>query len=144
NSNYASDVTNNPFHGYESFKIPNLFQYLGQPSNVALQYDPQYLGGIPIDNGALTAGPPPNAGGAQNLPASFVPPNSPTVPATFPTYDAAVNSRDRLDGVNEADEINLYSPNPLLDSPYTASDLEWLYRHEDIDGASLSSRLAQL
>ena len=40
--------------------------------------------------------------------------------------------------------MNLYSPNPLLDSPFGPSDLEWLYRQQDVDGATLTSRLSQL
>ena len=40
--------------------------------------------------------------------------------------------------------MNFYSPNPLLDSPFQANDLEWLYRQQDVDGATLSSRLSQL
>ena len=48
------------------------------------------------------------------------------------------------DGLNDADEMNLYVPNPLVDSPFGPSDLEWLYRQQDVDGASLTSRLAQL
>ena len=53
-------------------------------------------------------------------------------------------ARCNSDGLNEADEMNLYLPNPLLDSPFGPSDLEWLYRQQDVDGASLTSRLAQL
>ena len=40
--------------------------------------------------------------------------------------------------------MNLYQPNPLLDSPFGPGDLEWLYRQQDVDGSSLTSRLAQL
>ena len=40
--------------------------------------------------------------------------------------------------------MNLYAPNPLLDSPFGSGDLEWLYRQQDVDGNSLTSRLAQL
>ncbi len=40
--------------------------------------------------------------------------------------------------------MNLYRPDPLLDSAYGPADLEWLYRSQDIDGSSLSSRLANL
>ena len=32
--------------------------------------------------------------------------------------------------------MNLYAPNPLLDSPYGPSDLEWLYRQADVDGVN--------
>ena len=40
--------------------------------------------------------------------------------------------------------MNLYQPNAQLDSPFGYGDLEWLYRQQDVDGASLTSRLAQL
>ena len=40
--------------------------------------------------------------------------------------------------------MNLYVPNPQLDSPFGYADLEWLYRQQDVDGSSLVSRLAQL
>ncbi len=62
----------------------------------------------------------------------------------FPTYNSTINSSQRLDGVNEADEMNLYNLNPLLDSPYGPADLEWLYRSQDVDGANMTSRLSQL
>ncbi len=65
-------------------------------------------------------------------------------PTTFPTYDVAVNTRTSSDGVNEAEEMNLYTFNPLLDSPYGPTDLEWLYRQQDVDGSTLTSRLSQL
>ena len=65
-------------------------------------------------------------------------------PDAFNTYDNKVNSSGRLSLVNEADEMNLYAPNPLLDSPYGPSDLEWLYRQADVDGVNLTSRLSQL
>ena len=48
------------------------------------------------------------------------------------------------DGLNDADEMNLYVPNPQADSPFGPADLEWLYRQQDVDGSSLVSRLAQL
>jgi hypothetical protein len=44
---------------------------------------------------------------------------------------------------DEADEMNLYTPN-RYDMPYGPSDLEWLYRLQDVDGATLTSRLSQL
>ena len=40
--------------------------------------------------------------------------------------------------------MNLYVPNPQADSPFGPGDLEWLYRQQDVDGASMVSRLAQL
>ena len=62
----------------------------------------------------------------------------------YPTYDQVVNATVHSDGLNEADEMNLYQQNPLLDSPFGPTDLEWLYRQQDVDGASLISRLSQL
>ncbi len=44
---------------------------------------------------------------------------------------------------DEADEMNLYTTN-RADMPYGPSDLEWLYRKQDVDGATLGSRLAKL
>ena len=62
------------------------------------------------------------------------------IPEGYPTYDLNI----RTNGLNEADEMSLYRPNALLDSPYGPADLEWLYRSQDVDGHSLSSRLANL
>jgi len=62
----------------------------------------------------------------------------------LPTYNAQSNAKVASDGLNEADEMNLYVPNAQLDSPFGYGDLEWLYRQQDVDGSSLVSRLAQL
>ena len=101
------------------------------------RYNPQQYGGMPIDQGVLSST---NPGLSTAVPAS----NVPTVPATYATYDSKVNQSARSDGLNEADEMNLYNPNPLLDSPYGPGDIEWLYRQDDIDGATLTSRLSSL
>jgi hypothetical protein len=119
--NYLADQTNNPYHGFEASKIPNFNQSPGAPA-AAAAYNPQNVGGMPID----------------------VPTVGTNFPTTYPTYNASVNSSARSDGENEADELNLYRLNPLLDSPFGPSDLEWLYRQQDVDGATLTSRLAQL
>ncbi len=132
-ANYAPDLTNNLLHGFESFRFP----YVGSGGRA------QSMGGAPYDF-------------PLGIPATPIP----YPPPTFPTYDASVNSVTNLmtngaynpsnfpgrnsDGVNDAEEMNLYTPNALLDSPYGPSDLEWLYRQQDVDGASLSSRLSQL
>ena len=138
---YLPDMTNNPFHGFESYKIPNLLQNPGAPITGALPaFSPTNLGGMPIDVNAMASA---NLTG-QGATAANVPSQVPALPTVYPTYDNKVNSSGRLDGVNEADEMNLYSPNPLLDSPFEPSDLEWLYRQQDIDGSTMSSRLAQL
>src|SRR5205823_6225074 len=46
-------------------------------------------------------------------------------------------------GWNDPDEINFYRPN-RNDAPFGPTDLEWLYRSQDIDGTSLTSRLGDL
>ena len=107
---YLPDVTNNPLHGFEAAKNPNLPSASGG-------YAPQANGGMPAD---------------ENVAAG--------IPDAYPTYDLSI----RTNGLNEADEMNLYRPNPLLDSPFAPPDLEWLYRSQDVDGPSLLSRLADL
>ena len=104
---YLPDVTNNPLHGFEAAKNPNL------PGG----YAPQDNGGMPADENVAEG-----------------------IPDAYPTYDLSI----RTNGLNEADEMNLYRPNALLDSPYGPTDLEWLYRSQDVDGPSLLSRLADL
>jgi hypothetical protein len=83
---------------------------------------------MPIDRSAAGAGPMTPAG----------------IPTAYPTYDTDLNNLPRNDGLNEADEMNLYGQNPLLDSPFGPGDLEWLYRQQDVDGSSLDSRLKDL
>jgi hypothetical protein len=126
---YLPDLTNNLLHGFETFKVPNLMSgYGGSNTNrpTTRPYDPQDFGGMPID-----------------LP---YPLPTPPIPTSYPTYDFQVNStaKVRSDGLNEADEMNLYVRNAQLDTPFGPSDLEWLYRQQDIDGATLTSTLAQL
>ena len=110
----------NPLHGFEAQRFPNLNYLATGPTRIT----PQLAGGVPID---------------LNLNA-----NLSYLPGTFPTYDARVNGHVNSDGLNEADEMNLYVPNAQLDTPFGYSDLEWLYRQQDVDGGSLVSRLAQL
>jgi hypothetical protein len=107
---YLPDVTNNPLHGFESSKNPNL-------SDASGGFTPQSNGGMPADLN-LTTG----------------------IPVDYPTYDLNI----RTNGLNEADELSLYRPNALYDAPYGPADLEWLYRSQDVDCATLSSRLANL
>ncbi|MFO0951909.1 MAG: hypothetical protein U0835_12310 [Isosphaeraceae bacterium] len=117
--------TNNPYHGYASNMNPaklvgiqNTLLGAAMPSDVDAngQQVPVYGGGVA----------------------------SPTSPQ-LPTYTGTVNSDLTFisPGLNDADEMNLYVPS-RLDSPFGPSDLEWLYRFQDVDGASLNSRLAQL
>src|SRR5262249_12097956 len=104
------DVTNNPLHGFEAAKNPNL-------PGANNTYSPQANGGMPAD---------------QNVALG--------IPCAYPTYDLNI----RTNGLNEADEMSLYRPNALMDSPYGPADLEWLYRSQDVDGAAMTSRLASL
>ena len=109
---YLPDVSNNPLHGFEAAKNPNLPDAHGN-------YSPQGIGGMPADV-------------VQDL--------AKGIPDRYPTYDLNI----RTNGLNEADEMNLYVPNAQLDAPFGYGDLEWLYRQQDVDGGSLVSRLAQL
>ena len=114
---YVPDMTNNPLHGFESFRIPNQ------------AYTP------PIASRRNSSAVP------RRTRTTMRPPAHPT---QYPTYDSHVNAKIQSDGLNEADEMNLYQPYPLLDSPFGPGDLEWLYRQQDVDGASLTSRLSSL
>ena len=107
---YLPDVTNNPLHGFEAAKNPNL-------PGANNSYSPQANGGMPAD---------------QNVASG--------IPNSYPTYDLSI----RTDGLNEADELNLYRPNALMDAPYGLTDLEWLYRSQDVDGPSMTTRLTSL
>ena len=96
-----------------------------------------------------------NAPGVTNtgLPINFFTGSAgqyPSVVGGYPTYPASRTVGTNVvpmpsDGLNknEADEMNLYAPNPF-DMPFGPADLEWLYRSHDVDGAQLSSRLQYL
>jgi hypothetical protein len=99
----AVDNTNNPTHGFDSYRFPSA--------------SPARLGGMPFNQNAGTK---------------------------VPTYDNTVNGKPPgTDGLDDADEMNLYQPDGL-DAPFGPADLEWLYRSHDVDGAQLSSRLKSL
>jgi hypothetical protein len=105
------DLTNNPLHGYESWRDPS---------------DPNasQMAAMPYDRpgGPPTFGPTINSSGP---------------PGVINGFPMGSLNRD------EADEMWLYGPR-WCDAAYGPGDLEWLYRHHDIDGASLSSRLGRL
>ncbi len=124
--NYIPDLTNNPLHGYEFYKFPNQFQIPGgtgvvggrisatrRPARLARRdadrpectLDHQLRRIDHFRHGWYTDHRPELGYAAQNI-------QSGNVPAMFPTYDNTVNSSQRLDGVNEADEMNLYTPQP--------------------------------
>jgi hypothetical protein len=113
----AIDTTNNPLHGYDSYRFP---------FRANATRNSQRVGGMPVNT---------PLDGDGNVTA--------TTGTTFPTYDNSINGLLHTDGQNEADEMNLYATS-RHDQPYGPSDLEWLYRYQDVDGSSLSSRLSQL
>lgn len=109
------DLTNNLFHGFEGYRMPRL--ETGFPAQ------PIIIGGMPFNNTPAIPAAPPN-------------------PWT-PTYDQTINTAQTLANLNEADEMQLYHPQPY-DQPFGPNDLEWLYRQQDVDGLALSSRLKDL
>ncbi len=125
---YLPDLTSNPTHSLEAGRFPN------QTYTGTNPYTPQNVGGSPV--GLFDNTTPPGA--EFNVDATY------KTPVTLPSYDYYVNSEVKSDGLNDADEQNLYAPNPLVDSPFGPGDLEWLYRQQDVDGASLTSRLEKL
>jgi hypothetical protein len=164
------DVTNNPYHGYDMFRSPRYdrtnpgtgnqpFMTAGMPynsngldSNNNPLPDPNYSGVAPGTASNIPTPPsnvptfytgfnPDLASGTSgsvlvgaNSTMAFTPPDAVTPPSLvkFPSPN-----------LNEADEMQLYQPNGS-DAPFSFSDLEWLYRLQDTDGAALHSRLAQL
>ncbi|WP_165071677.1 hypothetical protein [Paludisphaera rhizosphaerae] len=133
---------NNILHSYDSFLFPNT-RGTPQRSGGMLAYADLTNGQVDPNTGKLAFG----------------------VPKTIPSYNGSINSgiqenftiddddtgnsvsptiNSRSDGLNEADELDLYNPNTNYDAPFTHADLEWLYRSHDVDGSSLVSRLSQL
>ena len=118
-------MTNNPLHGYESFKLPNLSRSPVPPSPTArIPTASSSDGGMPVDQPIRIR-------------------RTPSLSRRLPTYDNTVNSivaptpeRGRRD-----EPLHAQSAARLALRP---SDLEWLYRQQDVDGASLTSRLSQL
>jgi len=131
--NYLPDLSNNPLHGFELYKIPNTYviPYPPPAAPPVPSFTPGTQGGMVVDL--------PTATTVGATPAQIAA-TAAGIPSTYPTYDTGIHD----DGLNDANELNLYNPNLLLDSPYGPNDLQWLYRQQDVDGASLSSRLAQL
>lgn len=115
------DRTTNLLHGFDSYRNPVAPLGVAQFLLGAMQYN-----NMPWTNAA---------------------------PTSVPTFDQFINSETMTIGgavtaqpsasLNEADEMSLYQPT-VTDAPYGHSDLEWLYRQQDTDGASLSSRLKDL
>ena len=138
------DKSNNQYHGFTSFLSPFV------PVGVNNQ------GVTPPQFGIFYAAMPFDDGFTGNYVHELK--NAVTV---FPTFSSVINSKGvplqtaatanpawalnnpSSYGMNEADEVNLYTPS-RFDSPFGPTDLEWLYRSQDVDGASLSSRLSHL
>jgi hypothetical protein len=135
---FLPDVTNNPLHAFEFFRLPPITSggtITGHMITGAFTF--QFLGGN-RDGGAMPIRPLPATG------PPFTNVEAHNFPIAYPTYDFQVNSLQHTDGLNEADEMNLYTPNSQADREFGFGDLEWLYRQQDVDGNSLTSRLAQL
>ncbi|WP_406701087.1 hypothetical protein V5E97_20090 [Singulisphaera sp. Ch08] len=109
------DLTNNLFHGFEGYRLPRTPGGLTALSTV--------IGGMPFNNYPAVPAAPPNP--------------------WVPTYDQTINTVTQSANLNEADEMQLYRSQPS-DQPFGPSDLEWLYRQQDVDGLALSSRLRDL
>ena len=151
----VSDLVSNPykspniFHGFESYRDP-LGPTFPQTPPTASPYPPVW-------NRILFGGMPYNENSGQSVPSfdpfsvgapQLVDANSglvlPALPTAAPTAASALSI---LPGGSlawgEADQVNLYKPSSH-DAPFNALDLEWLYRFNDPDFTSLSSRLANL
>jgi hypothetical protein len=117
----------NAYHGFESFRNPTS---LGGQTGL-------FLGGMPSNINGTGPVTPVYSGGTAGTVPSYT-----SVPGT---NNFAVNSDPTYisPGLNEADEMRLYGPS-RLDYAFGPSDLEWLYRSQDIDGSSLDSRLKYL
>ena len=135
---FLPDVTNNPLHAFEFFRLPPTISGGSVTNHVASgSFTFQFTGSNRV-GGAMPVSPlPPPPATATNI-------DKYKFPIAYPTYNYETNSSQHTDGLNDADEMNLYVPNPQADSPFGPADLEWLYRQQDVDGSSLVSRLAQL
>ena len=115
----STNPPNNRLHGYEGYRNPFVTASLGGGAPKGL-----FVGGMPSDGGAggLTVG-----------------------ATTTPTFDLAINSNPAYPSraLNEADEMKLFEASQY-DRAFGPSDLQWLYRFQDVDGQSLQSRLATL
>jgi hypothetical protein len=160
------DQTNNRLHGFESFRNP----FIPGPTTPPPATNPYatnpglFYGATPIDY--MTAATPAATGQIRvQGPSVYATPPQPGFTGSVPTYTPFVNSNQYLasqpagstlpvvsglnDGeffaanLHEADEMNIYSPTQE-DAPFNTTDLEWLYRLQDVDGGSLYSRLAYL
>lgn len=133
-TDYVNSATNfqgnNPYNGYDSERSP---AGSGQPLNPTAQ---------PLTTTAnassfMAAAPFTATDTAQALPTFLADINSTGSAMAANGYPFGSLNRD------EADEMVLYFPTQN-DTPFGFSDLEWLYRKHDTDGATLTSRLSSL
>ncbi len=130
---YLPDVTNNPLHGFESFRVPNQAYAananaypttgVNPSSNVPFSFTPQSIGGALLDLSVDVN----------------------NAPIQYPTYDfpgQCTGPLRRLERRRRDEPVRAQSAAGF--SPFGPGDIEWLYRQQDVDGASLSSRLSQL
>ena len=133
------DLTTNPLHGFESERNPGGFLGVADGDPTKTYGDstkPLYSSAMPY---ATTST------GNPGYPTFAGPINSsdPYDAASTPNHVVSYGYPGGSLGLNEADEMDLYG-NSTKDAPFGPQDLEWLYRKHDVDGASLSSRLAYL
>ena len=172
-ANMIPNDSNNPYHSYESFRAPaantaattytagdlalvaiaGAMPYEILPPVTGTIYPLWPSNGFPTMGNAINSESGPFLLGngaahsnadiyytAANGPGDFDNSNNQTTPLM-----AVVANGYPLGSLNkdEADEMNLYQPN-RYDEQFGPSDLEWLYRKQDVDGSTLNSRLSQL
>ncbi len=163
------DVTTNLLHGYEEKRNPagTLFYPMDTTLNVvdSLPYwqgampwnvlstvatPPQFMPlTTPTMNSSINSAAP--VGLLRNTTATYSSPVGPLGPVQeyglfqpSPNVNAIYQAAQQGTlMMNEADQMNVYNPTQF-DAPFGPSDLEWLYRKHDVDGASLGSRLSTL
>ncbi len=138
NSLLDEDITRNQLNrlnGYEAARNPG-----GRDAAVI----PGYPAGTPAPREFMA-----------RAPFVLVPPIAATdLNKRLPTFDNQINSSSPVQltegrypngsmALNEDSQLNLFQREPF-DNIFGAEDLEWLYRVQDTDGTSLSSRLPKL
>ncbi len=138
----------NALHGFESHRTPNghYAAMMGAaPYNVT-------TGGLDGNNNVLPPRNPPSwdytssitnilVGNTAVPLQNYGDDGDPATPEEYPPNGWAYPGGGL--GLNDSTEMNLYTPTQV-DAPFGDNDLEWLYRQQDIDGRSLTSRLSQL
>ncbi len=143
------DLSNNLLHGFESMRNPK-----GTADQIAVAAAMPYNMNYDWTNNSNPKQQPPTnpivapvGGATPNLYSydNYVSTDSGPYGGSIAAPSFTVANGYPMGGLNkdEADEMNLYTPS-LADSPFGPSDLEWLYRLQDVDGATLDSRLARL